>query len=61
MPLDTPQRRGRFIMGDGEEIANLVPVNTEDNVLHLLLGIAGVAAGLATPSVPAPSTVAPAS
>jgi hypothetical protein len=50
-----------FIMGDGEEIANLVPVNTEDNVLHLLLGIAGVAAGLATPSVPAPSTVAPAS
>ena len=50
-----------FIMGDGEEIANLVPVNTEDNVLHLLLGIAGLAAGLATPSVPAPSTVAPAS
>ena len=50
-----------FIMGDGEEIANLVPVNTEGNVLHLLLGISGVAAGLATPSVPAPSTVAPAS
>jgi hypothetical protein len=49
-----------FIAGDGEEIFNLIPVNTEDNVLHLLIGIAGVGAGLATPSVPAPTT-APAS
>ena len=47
-----------FIAGDGEEIFNLIPVNTEDNILHLLLGIAGVGAGLATPSVPAPSTAA---
>ena len=39
-----------FIAGDGEEIFNLIPVNTEDNVLHLLIGIAGVGAGLATPS-----------
>jgi Domain of unknown function (DUF4383) len=45
-----------FIAGDGEEIFNLIPVNTEDNVLHLLIGIAGVGAGLATPSVPAPTT-----
>jgi hypothetical protein len=45
-----------FLAGDGEEIFNLIPVNTEDNVLHLLLGIAGVGAGLATPSTPAPST-----
>jgi Domain of unknown function (DUF4383) len=50
-----------FIAGDGEEIFNLIPVNTEDNILHLLLGIAGVGAGLATPAVPAPSTAAPAS
>jgi hypothetical protein len=45
-----------FIAGDGEEIFNLIPVNTEDNVLHLLIGLAGVGAGLATPSVPAPTT-----
>jgi hypothetical protein len=46
-----------FIAGNGDEIFNLIPVNTEDNVLHLLIGIAGLGAGLATPSVPAPSTV----
>src|SRR5918995_2979711 len=39
-----------FIAGDGDEIFNLIPVNTEDNILHLLLGIAGIGAGLATPS-----------
>jgi len=39
-----------FIAGDGDEIFNLIPVNTEDNFLHLLIGIAGVAAGLATPA-----------
>ncbi|MGH2715167.1 MAG: DUF4383 domain-containing protein [Thermoleophilaceae bacterium] len=46
-----------FIAGDGDEIFNLIPVNTEDNVLHLLIGIAGLGAGLATPATPAPSTV----
>jgi uncharacterized protein DUF4383 len=45
-----------FLAGDGDEIFNLIPVNTEDNVLHLLIGLAGVGAGLATPSTPAPST-----
>jgi hypothetical protein len=45
-----------FIAGDGEEIFNLIPVNTEDNVLHLLIGIAGLGAGLATPATIAPST-----
>jgi hypothetical protein len=45
-----------FLAGDGEELFNLVPVNTEDNLLHLLIGLAGVGAGLATPAVPAPST-----
>ena len=39
-----------FIAGDGDEIFNLIPINTEDNVLHLLIGIAGVGAGLATPA-----------
>jgi hypothetical protein len=45
-----------FIAGDGDEIFNLIPVNTEDNVLHALIGIAGLGAGLATPATPAPST-----
>lgn len=39
-----------FIAGDGEEILNLIPVNTEDNFLHLLIGIAGIGAGLVTPA-----------
>ena len=47
-----------FVAGDGDEIFNLIPVNTEDNVLHLLIGFAGVGAGVATPSTPAPSTSA---
>ena len=51
-----------FIAGDGEEIFNLIPVNTEDNFLHLLIGLAGVGSGLATPAAiaadrpPAPAT-----
>jgi hypothetical protein len=39
-----------FIAGDGDEILNLIAVNTEDNFLHLLIGIAGIGAGLATPA-----------
>ena len=38
-----------FIIGDGDSILSIVPVNTEDNVLHLLIGLAGLGAGLATP------------
>jgi hypothetical protein len=50
-----------FIAGNGDEIFNLIPVNTEDNVLHLLIGIAGVGAGLATPSrEPGPAAARPA-
>jgi hypothetical protein len=49
-----------FVAGNGDEIFNLIPVNTEDNVLHLLIGIAGIGAGLATPATTAPSTVRPA-
>jgi hypothetical protein len=45
-----------FVAGDGDELFNLIPINTEDNVLHLLIGIAGVGAGLATPATRAPST-----
>jgi hypothetical protein len=48
-----------FVAGDGDEIFNLIPVNTEDNLLHLLIGIAGLGAGLATPATIAPSTARP--
>jgi hypothetical protein len=37
-----------FIAGDGEEILNIIPVNTEDSILHALFAIAGFGAGLAT-------------
>jgi hypothetical protein len=39
-----------FMAGDGDEIFNLIPVNTEDNFLHLLIGIAGIGTGLSTPA-----------
>ena len=31
-------------------LLDLIPVNTEDNILHLILGVTGVAAGAATPA-----------
>ena len=30
-----------FIIGDGDSILSIIPVNTEDNVLHLILALAG--------------------
>jgi Domain of unknown function (DUF4383) len=47
-----------FILGDGSNLLGIIPVNTEDNFLHLLIGIAGLGAGLATPAVKPPTTVA---
>jgi len=47
-----------FIYGNGDEIFDIIPVNTEDNVLHALIGISGLAAGMATPAEPAPTTAA---
>lgn len=35
--------------GDTDSILKLIPVNTEDNILHLVLGLLGVGAGVATP------------
>jgi hypothetical protein len=37
-----------FIIGDGDSILGFLPVNTEDNVLHLLIGLTGLAAGALT-------------
>ena len=44
-----------FVLGDGEVILNLVPINTEDNVLHLLIALAGLGAGAASPTTAAPA------
>ena len=40
-----------FILGDGGNLLGFIPVNTEDNFLHLILGLLGIAAGMATPRV----------
>src|SRR4051812_34168689 len=47
-----------FIAGDGSNLLGIIPVNTEDNFLHVLIGIAGLGAGAATPAVQPPTTVA---
>jgi hypothetical protein len=47
-----------FILGSGDSILSIVPVNTADNVLHLALGLVGLAAGAATPVEPAPAPAA---
>jgi Domain of unknown function (DUF4383) len=41
-------------------ILDVVPVNTEDNFLHLILGLTGLAAGAATPKELRPARAAPA-
>jgi hypothetical protein len=50
---------GFIVVEDGfGDILNLVPVNTEDNWLHLILGLTGLAAGAASQARPAPTTPA---
>jgi hypothetical protein len=49
-----------FIIGSGDSILSVVPVNTADNFLHLILGVLGIAAGLATPAIAAARPAAPA-
>ena len=48
-----------FAVGDGGEILGFIPVNTEDNVLHTLIGLAGLGAYAATPAVTKPTTAPP--
>ncbi|HEX8053231.1 MAG TPA: DUF4383 domain-containing protein [Thermoleophilaceae bacterium] len=45
-----------FAVGDGGQILSIIPVNTEDNILHLLIGLAGLGAYAATPAVEKPTT-----
>jgi Domain of unknown function (DUF4383) len=48
-----------FSLGSGESILGFLPINTADNILHLTLGVLGIAAALATPAakkrLPAPT------
>ena len=46
-----------FIVGVGDAILDFLPVNTEDNVLHLLIGLAGIGAYAASaPRATQPAT-----
>jgi Domain of unknown function (DUF4383) len=49
-----------FIIGSGDSLLGFIPVNTEDNFLHLILGLLGVSAGIATPAVARARASAPA-
>jgi hypothetical protein len=44
-----------FVIGSGESILGFLPINTEDNVLHLLIALAGLMAGVAAGPTPRPS------
>ena len=48
-----------FIIGSGDAILSLFPIDTADNILHLILGVVGLAAGAASPAAagarPAPA------
>ena len=46
-----------FVLGDGGAILSIVPVNTEDNVLHTGIAIVSLAVGVGTSSAPAPSAI----
>jgi hypothetical protein len=37
-----------FIIGSGASILGVIPINTEDSVLHLVIGLVGLAAGAAS-------------
>jgi hypothetical protein len=48
-----------FVIGSGDSILGFIPINTEDNVLHTILGVLGIAAGLASRDVePTPKPAA---
>jgi hypothetical protein len=39
-----------FIIGSGDAILSIIPVNTCDSVLHLIIGVLGLGAGAASPT-----------
>jgi hypothetical protein len=46
-----------FAVASGGSILGIIPVNTEDNVFHLLIGLAGLGAGLVAAEGPPVSRV----
>ena len=44
-----------FVVGDGEAILSILPVNTEDNILHVLIALVSLAVGVGTSAAPKPS------
>ena len=49
-----------FIIGDGDSILSIIPVNTEDNVLHLAIALLGLGAYVASGERAAPVPPPPA-
>jgi len=49
-----------FIVGGGDAILSIIPVNAEDNVVHLIIGVFGLAAGAASPAAAGSKRPAPA-
>lgn len=47
-----------FVLGSGQTILSIIPVNTEDSVLHALIAVGACVAGLATPPAQRPTTQA---
>jgi hypothetical protein len=48
-----------LVVGDGGEILSIVPVNTEDNVLHAAIAFVSLLLGFGSAAVPKPSTHEP--
>jgi hypothetical protein len=48
-----------FALGNNEAILSILPVNTEDNLLHALIALVSVAVGFGSSRVPAPSSREP--
>ena len=42
-----------FIVGDGGLLLSIIPINTADNVLHLVIAVTGIAIGLTSPAAAA--------
>ncbi len=39
-----------FIVGSGDAILGIIPVNGADNIVHLIIGVLGLGAGAASPA-----------
>jgi hypothetical protein len=39
-----------FVVGDGGLLLSLIPINTADNLLHLVIALTGIAIGVSSPA-----------